>query len=77
MSNTSRLAGAGYRNTTVLDVGGALDWKSARAVLRLRLTPQRLEIMRTNPNNKENSVALGRPDMLGQAGIRALAAELA
>jgi S-DNA-T family DNA segregation ATPase FtsK/SpoIIIE len=77
VSTTSRLARAGYRNTTVLDVGGALEWKPGPAVLRLRLTDNRLEMVRTDLSKKETSVTLGRPDMLGLAGARALAAQLA
>jgi S-DNA-T family DNA segregation ATPase FtsK/SpoIIIE len=75
--SASRLAGAGYRNTTVVDVGGALEWKPGRAVLRLRLTPNRLEMLRTDSNKKETAVTLGRPDLLRPAGARALAAQLA
>ncbi|MFD7907783.1 type VII secretion protein EccCa, partial [Kitasatospora sp. NPDC059747] len=69
---------AGYRNATVLDVAGALEWKHAKHRLRLRTTAAGvLELVGTDRNRKDSVTALGRPDALGPAAARRYAAQLA
>ncbi|MFF4168854.1 type VII secretion protein EccCa [Streptomyces sp. NPDC001744] len=71
-----RVTGPGYRNTVLVDLGGALPWKPARATLRLRLDGAGLHLVRTDRERKEQATFLGRPDALGPAAARALAARL-
>ncbi|MFI9005906.1 type VII secretion protein EccCa [Actinosynnema sp. NPDC053489] len=73
----SRLDGPGYRNCVVLDLRGALTWKPGRAVLRLRLAGDGLEMVRDDRNGKEVATRLGAPDALGPAASAALAARVA
>ncbi|MEF9884029.1 type VII secretion protein EccCa [Streptomyces sp. P9-A4] len=71
-----RVTGAGYRNTVLVDLGGALAWKAARGTLRLRLDTAGLHLVRTDRERREQATFLGRPDVLGPAAARALAARL-
>jgi S-DNA-T family DNA segregation ATPase FtsK/SpoIIIE len=73
----SRLAGAGYRNTVLLDVGGVLPWKDTRTVLRLDVSADTMEMVQADRSGKETRTALGRPDSLSLARTRALARTLA
>lgn len=72
-----RVTGPGYRNTVLVDLGGALAWKAARGTLRLRLDEEGLHLVRTDRERKEQATLLGRPDRLGPAAARTLAARLA
>ncbi|MFB7905931.1 type VII secretion protein EccCa [Kitasatospora sp. NPDC056076] len=73
-----RAALAGYRNATVLDVGGALEWEHAKHRLRLRITAAgALELVGSDRNRRDAVTALGRPDALGPAAARRYAAQLA
>ncbi|TGB05609.1 type VII secretion protein EccCa, partial [Streptomyces palmae] len=71
-----RVTGAGYRNTVLVDLSGALTWKAARGTLRLRLDEAGLHLVRTDRERKEQATLLGVPDTLGPAAARALAARL-
>ncbi|MEU3713492.1 type VII secretion protein EccCa [Streptomyces catenulae] len=73
----ARVAGAGYANTVVLDVRGVLDRQHARQVLRLRSGDGTLHMIGTDRNGKETETAIGRPEQLGTAAARALAATVA
>ncbi|MFJ4184388.1 type VII secretion protein EccCa [Kitasatospora sp. NPDC089509] len=69
---------AGYRNATVLDVSGALEWKHAKHKLRLRITSAgELELVGSDRNRKDSVTGLGRPDALGPAAARRYAATMA
>ncbi|WP_329140846.1 type VII secretion protein EccCa [Streptomyces sp. NBC_01476] len=68
---------AGFRNTVVIDLSGALSWRPGRTVLRLELKDGDVGLVRTDRNRKETVTPLGRADALGPAAARALAALLA
>ncbi|WP_424860663.1 type VII secretion protein EccCa [Streptomyces sp. MMS24-I29] len=72
-----RLEGPGYRNTVVLDLSSSFAWKAARGTLRLRIEDGGLHLVRTDRERKEQATLLGRPDALGPAAARSLAARLA
>ncbi|PPK70908.1 type VII secretion protein EccCa [Actinokineospora auranticolor] len=69
----SRLAAAGYRNTVVLDVSGALDGAAGRSRLRLEVTSTELHTVRTDRTGQEVRTHLGRPDTLSVARAGSLA----
>ncbi|MEV0263961.1 type VII secretion protein EccCa [Streptomyces sp. NPDC050617] len=69
----ARLAGEGYRNVVTLDIGGSFPWKPGRGSLRLRVSAEKLEMVRTERTGKEKTTLLGRPDALGPQRARALA----
>ncbi|WP_026422041.1 type VII secretion protein EccC [Actinokineospora inagensis] len=69
----SRLAAAGYRNTVVLDISGALDGSAGRSRLRLEVTPEDLHTVRTDRTGQQVRTLLGRPDTLSVARAGALA----
>nr|WP_044955507.1 type VII secretion protein EccC [Streptomyces clavuligerus] len=71
-----RVTGAGYRNTVLLDLSGALVWKSGRGTLRLRLDEEGLHLARTDRDRKEQSTLLGEPDAFGPVAAEALARRL-
>ncbi|GHF23834.1 type VII secretion protein EccC [Streptomyces fumanus] len=72
-----RMARQGIRNAVVLDVSGELPWRPGRTTLRLRTEEGELRLVRTDRDRKESLTSLGRPDRLGPAAARALAALLA
>ncbi|MFJ2261094.1 type VII secretion protein EccCa [Streptomyces sp. NPDC087844] len=72
-----RLDGQGFRNAVVLDLSGALTWRPGRTNLRLDLTDRALHVVRTDRSRQEQTTVLGRPDRMGPATARALAALLA
>ncbi|GAA2793016.1 type VII secretion protein EccCa [Crossiella cryophila] len=74
---TARLAGPGYRNTTVLDLSGALSEQDDPQTLRLRIEDGTLKLITVDQHNKEVAGDLGRPDGLGLATASALATRLA
>jgi S-DNA-T family DNA segregation ATPase FtsK/SpoIIIE len=59
----SRLAGTGYRNSVVLDVSGALT-SAGRTTLRLDVSEERVEMLRTDRTGQEVRTNLCRPDLL-------------
>ncbi|GAA3185861.1 MULTISPECIES: type VII secretion protein EccCa [Streptomyces] len=73
----ARVAGAGYANAVVLDVRGVLGGQHSRQVLRLRTGDNALHMLGTDRNGKETETAIGRPEQLGTAAARALAATVA
>ncbi|MFI7098954.1 type VII secretion protein EccCa [Streptomyces sp. NPDC050161] len=73
----ARVAGAGYANAVVLDVRGILGWQHSRQVLRLRIGADELHMVGTDRSGKETETAIGRPEALGAAAARALAATVA
>ncbi|WP_407916403.1 type VII secretion protein EccCa [Kitasatospora sp. NE20-6] len=77
VASTSRAALAGYRNATVIDIGGSLEWKHSRITLRLRITDDGLEMVEVDRNRKDEVTVLGRPDALPVGAARRLAALMA
>lgn len=73
----ARVAGPGYSNAVVLDVRGALGQKPSRHALRLRIDADELWMRGTDRNGKETETSIGRPETMGAAAARALAATLA
>ncbi|GAA4532657.1 type VII secretion protein EccCa [Amycolatopsis samaneae] len=73
----SRMAGAGYRNVTVIDLGTALDWQSDARTLLLRVESGKAELVRTERGGKETATPIGTPDTLGPARAASLARLLA
>ncbi|MFE3093085.1 type VII secretion protein EccCa [Streptomyces sp. NPDC059248] len=71
-----RVTGVGYRNTVLVDLGGALAWKSGRGTLRLRIDDQGLHLVRTDRDRKEQATLLGQPDAFGPVAAQALARRL-
>ncbi|MFF2210621.1 type VII secretion protein EccCa [Streptomyces antibioticus] len=72
-----RLDGQGFRNCVVLDLSGALTWRPGRTTLRLDFSDGKLWLVRTDRSRQEQTSLLGRPDRMGPAAARALAALLA
>jgi S-DNA-T family DNA segregation ATPase FtsK/SpoIIIE len=73
----SQLEQGGVRGVTVLDVSGALnrpDDRTDRTVLRLRVTPDALELLPSDPSSGPR--VLGRPDTLRPEQAEALARRL-
>ncbi|WP_329167051.1 type VII secretion protein EccCa (plasmid) [Streptomyces sp. NBC_01717] len=68
-----RFDGLGFRNAVVLDLTGALSWKPGRTTLRLELKDNRLSLVRTDRDRKEETTVLGAPDRLGPVGSEAVA----
>ncbi|MEV7289972.1 type VII secretion protein EccCa [Streptomyces sp. NPDC093252] len=67
----------GFRNCVVIDLSDTLSWRPGRTVLRLELGEGTVSLVRTDRNRKEATTPLGRPDSLGPAAARAVAARLA
>ncbi|MFI1727857.1 type VII secretion protein EccCa [Streptomyces acidicola] len=68
-----RVDGAGFRNTVVLDLGGALSWRPGRVTLRFEVTEDAFDLVRTDRERKEQMARLGRPDRFGPRGATTLA----
>jgi S-DNA-T family DNA segregation ATPase FtsK/SpoIIIE len=77
MPSDSRLAGAGYRNTIVLDVSGALTVSPGRTRLRLEVARDSLDMVRVDRTGQELRTSLGRPDTMSVPRAAALAKVLA
>nr|WP_123601730.1 type VII secretion protein EccCa [Micromonospora sp. Llam0] len=67
----------GYRNVTVLDLVGALPWRTGAQTLWLRISAQQVESVTAAPDQSERVTVLGRPTRLGPATATALATALA
>ncbi|MFE4663706.1 type VII secretion protein EccCa [Streptomyces sp. NPDC056716] len=72
-----RLDGAGHRNAVVIDLSGGLTWRPGRTTLRLDVSPDRVTLVRTDRERKEQTTVLGRPDTMGPAMAESLARLLA
>ncbi|MFJ4915931.1 type VII secretion protein EccCa [Streptomyces sp. NPDC088726] len=72
-----RADGAGFRNTVVLDLSGALTWRPGRSTLRFTVAEDDLGLVRTDRERKEQTTTLGSPDSLGPVGAASLARRLA
>ncbi|MFE6826208.1 type VII secretion protein EccCa [Streptomyces sp. NPDC057690] len=72
-----RLDGQGFRNSVTVDLSGALTWRPGRTTLRLDFTEPELRLVRTDRSRQEQTTPLGRPDRMGPAAARTLAALLA
>jgi S-DNA-T family DNA segregation ATPase FtsK/SpoIIIE len=73
LSEDHRIAAEAYRNTVVLDVGGALPWRSRSHTLYLSVTAEKAEIVSFDHLGKPSTRPLGRPDALGVAAAATLA----
>ncbi len=60
----SRLAGTGYRNSVVLDVSGALAAAAGRTTLRLEVTDEQVDMVRTDRTGQEVHTTLCTPDLM-------------
>ncbi|GAB3451629.1 type VII secretion protein EccCa [Actinophytocola sediminis] len=69
----SRLAGTGYRNSIVLDVSSALAGLASKAALRLDVTTERVEMVRTDRTGQDVRTELCAPDLLSLPRTAALA----
>ncbi|MFD2420780.1 type VII secretion protein EccCa [Amycolatopsis pigmentata] len=70
----SRLAGTGYRNSIVLDLSDALEGSVAgSSALRLDVTAETIEMVRTDRNGQEIRTLLGVPDLLSLPRATSLA----
>jgi S-DNA-T family DNA segregation ATPase FtsK/SpoIIIE len=69
----SRLAGAGYRNAIVLSLAGAMPAAANRTTLRLEVTADRIDMIRSDRSGGEIRTALGRPDRFSVVQAGALA----
>ncbi|OON81109.1 type VII secretion protein EccCa [Streptomyces tsukubensis] len=72
-----RLDGTGFRNTVVIDLGGALTWRPGRVTLRFQVSEDDFALVRTDRDRKEQTTRLGRPDRFGPTGSTALAKRIA
>ncbi|MFJ4274323.1 type VII secretion protein EccCa [Streptomyces coelicoflavus] len=72
-----RMDGTGFRNSVVLDVDGALEWRPGRATLRLDLAETVMRLVRTDRERKEQFTGLGVPDAMGTATAVSVAKRLA
>ncbi len=72
VSPESRLAGTGYRNTAVLDVAGSLSG-TGRTTLRLDVTADKVEMVRTDRTGQEIRTMMCVPDQLSIERAAALA----
>ncbi len=69
----SRLAGTGYHNSIVLDVSEALEGVAGKAALRLAVSTERVEMVRTDRTGQEIRTELCTPDLLSLPRTTALA----
>jgi S-DNA-T family DNA segregation ATPase FtsK/SpoIIIE len=69
----SRLAGAGHRNSIVLNVSSGLPMTPGRGTLRLEVTSESMEMVRFDRGGEEIRTPLGRPDRFGVPKATALA----
>ncbi|MET0133895.1 MAG: type VII secretion protein EccCa [Kibdelosporangium sp.] len=69
----ARLAGTGYRNSVVLDVAESLPSATGKAALRLHVTAEKVEMLRTDRTGQEIRTELCAPDLLSPARAAALA----
>ncbi|MFJ7078529.1 type VII secretion protein EccCa [Streptomyces sp. NPDC098781] len=72
-----RLDGHGLRNAVVFDLTGSLTWRPGRTTLRLQLTEDHVELVRTDRDRKEETTLLGAADSFGPVAATALAKQLA
>jgi S-DNA-T family DNA segregation ATPase FtsK/SpoIIIE len=77
LPTTARVAGTGVRNCTVLDISESLRWTADTLTLRLRADAERVSLVSTEPNGKEVTSTLCRPDLLSYVAIQMLSRRLA
>jgi DNA segregation ATPase FtsK/SpoIIIE, S-DNA-T family len=75
--DTSRLAGKGYRNLTVLGLGEALAWVHNPLSLRLEVEPSEVTLVEADSAGKDRRSPVGEPDSLSRVRARSLARRLA
>lgn len=69
----SRLAGTGYHNSVVLDVSDALGGGAGRTTLRLDVTAEQVDMVRTDRTGQEVRTTLCTPDLLSTTKAATLA----
>ncbi|MGW1561922.1 type VII secretion protein EccCa [Streptomyces sp. NPDC002144] len=72
-----RFDGLGFRNAVVLDLNGAVAWKPGRTTLRLEVEQEKVALVRTDRDRKEQTTVLGRPDRFRPVEALALSRLLA
>jgi len=72
-----RASQEGYRNTVVIDVGGALGWRSRPHTLSLSVTAHQARLVTFDHIGKTSETPLCRPDRLGVTAADALARSIA
>jgi S-DNA-T family DNA segregation ATPase FtsK/SpoIIIE len=60
----ARVRNESYRNTTVIDLHEALEWRADHRSLRLWVTPETIELVVEERGAKEKRTLLGKPDAL-------------
>ncbi|WP_347403634.1 type VII secretion protein EccCa [Solwaraspora sp. WMMD406] len=75
--DTSRILLDGYRGVTVLDLAGALPWRTSTQTLWLRISADQVETVTAAPDQSERVTVLGRPVRLGSVVARTVATGLA
>jgi S-DNA-T family DNA segregation ATPase FtsK/SpoIIIE len=73
----SQLAGAGVHAVTVLDILGSASREAERGTLRLAVTRERVDMLGKDRANNDTVSRVGRPDVLSQEAVQALARQLA
>ena len=66
----TRLAGPGYRNAVLIEIGESAGGRPSKRTLRLDVTPDGLEMVQSGRSGKEARTPLGRPDKLSVAHAR-------
>ncbi|MEV7189914.1 type VII secretion protein EccCa [Kitasatospora sp. NPDC093102] len=69
----SRIADAGFANTTVLDLAGALRWKHDKQSLRLQVAVEEIEVVGVDRTGRDTFTSVGQPDTLPLVSARVLA----
>ncbi|WSA10329.1 type VII secretion protein EccCa [Micromonospora sp. NBC_01813] len=75
--DSSRILLDGYRGVTVLDLAGALPWRTSAQTLWLRISADQVETVTAAPDQSERVTVLGRPAWLGPVVARTVATGLA
>ncbi|WP_017591955.1 type VII secretion protein EccC [Nocardiopsis potens] len=73
----ARMAGGGYRNAVVVEIGADRPWDGAPHTLSLHVEEDGIEVADLDRSGREVFAPLGRPDRLGEPRARALARLLA
>jgi ESX secretion system protein EccC len=77
VSPDSQLGADGIRNVCVIDITGSVAPTSDPTMLRLNVTPDRLEMLQRDRTGKDVVTELGRPDRFSLVQAEGLARELA
>lgn len=73
---TARIASAGIRNCTVIDVSETFSWAPDNLTLRLRADAQEIQLISADQTGKETAARLCTPDLLSFVAMQALTRRL-